>query len=167
MDKITRSILPIENGGIDFRGHKRSAASPLPVGNATNSADAPARPVSPEKPSAMAEIPQTLNADAKRQVPPQKSAPASPGKKLKPAETSPLPAASAFASERGLITPTDVKKTAAILPGAPRAERQETDSSFAHNLRSQKRLFADYPTSGGSPAVPDNTQTTAESKKPR
>ncbi|KAA6043279.1 hypothetical protein F3I35_16025 [Pantoea sp. Bo_7] len=159
-----------EYGCFEFVPRKPAEASSLPVGNATNSAGAPARPVSPQIAPGESDMPQALNAKAKKQLLRESEASAFSVKKLKPDATLSPPADSDFDIEEGYHTPEDVKKSLPVLPGAPRFEYKDTDSgarTFPGNrcINLQKH-FASLESHEDSPVASDSSQKPAESKKP-
>ena len=173
MDKINKSLLPIENGGFEFKRHKRSAASPVPVNNASNSAEVLARPASQESVPGKAEMPQALNAKAKKQLLQESEASALSVKKLKPDATLSPPADSDFDIEEGYHTPVDVKKSVLEQPPTPRFEYKDTDSGAGAGAPPSNRCinlqeyFASLESQEDSPVASDSSQKPAESQKPR
>lgn len=169
MDNKINPRLSPEYGNFEFVPRKPAEASPLPIGNTSNSAEAPGRPASPETVSGKPDLPQANNAKAKKHLTQESDALTLSGKKLKPAEALPLLADSDFDIEEGYHTPEDVKKSVPILPGAPRIEYKDTDKSVRPRSRCMNfaQYFASLESQENSSATSDSGQSSPERKKPR
>jgi len=157
-----------EYGCFEFVPRKPAEASSLPVGNATNSADAPARPASPQIVSGKPEMSQAHNAKARKQPAQESETSTLSVKKLKPAETTPPPAARDSDIKEGYKTPENVNKSVPVLPGAPRFEYKDTDSGARPRgcCMNLQKYFASLESQENSPIASDSSQEPAESKKP-
>ncbi|NIE72344.1 hypothetical protein [Pantoea sp. Acro-807] len=171
MDNKINPRLSICNDPFDIMLRKPSAASPVPVNNASNSAETPARPASQESVPEKPEMLQALNAKAKKQLLQKSEASALSVKKLKPDATLSPPADSDFDIEEGYHTPEDVKKSVPVLPGAPRFEYKDIDSGArarpGNRCINLQEYFASLEAQEDSPVASDSSQKPAESQKPR
>ncbi|RAU29941.1 hypothetical protein DBY66_014150 [Pantoea sp. RIT413] len=171
MDNKINPRLSICNDPFDIMLRKPSAASPVPVNNASNSAETPARPASQESVPEKPEMLQALNDKAKKQLLQESEASSLSVKRLKPDATLSLPADSDFDIEDGYHTPEDVKKSVPEQPPTPRFEHKDTDSGArkppSNRCINLPEYFASLEAQEDSPVVSDSSQEPAESQKPR